>query len=317
VLLRVVGINAGKWRVNCTSTSGGVLLAGTFTFKITAEAGAEGCKQTISEEKTVTTPGCCATGSSYAFGTAPEDSTQQAFGTGVCFNNITEMNCGTTSNNWGWRNEFAGEGQGTFKIYAGGAVGCKNWKKMVGTITVSCANDVVNGGARVMMYMPQQALVGGADLSLLDHHMYVGCKEWAPLMSTTTTTNRKTGVKTTTTTASLDRSPSCTPPAYNAPKDSLSATFLTAFASGSGSGPKCGGSDADNTIMGASSPKGRCGGNCYNVLVPRSETTLRAATVASSGMLVEGCSCSGLYWVYHQSSKDNAKFTYDPVKGVC
>jgi hypothetical protein len=303
VLLRVVGVNAGKWRVNCTSTSGGVLIAGTFTFKITAEAGAEGCKQTVSEEKTVTTPGCCATGSAYAFGT---DDTQQAFGTGVCFNNATEMSCGTTSNNWGWRNEFAGQGTGTFKIYAGGAVGCKNRNKMVGTITVSCAD--VNNDSRVMMYMPQQTLVGGEDLSLLDHHMYVGCKEWAPL--TTTTTNTKT--KVTSITASPERSPSCTPPAYNAPKDSLSTSFVTAFANGTG--PTCGGSAADRTIMGALAPKGRCGGNCYPVLVPAGNTQL---AVASSGMLVQGCKCNGLYWVYHQSSKDNAKFTYDPVQGVC
>lgn len=312
MLLLAAGDRAGQWRVNCSNPSGGAWNAGSFTFSVTAEAGQDDCKNQTTVQERAQLPGCCATGtdSAYAFGRG-WDATDNTipFGNGTCFNKITEMSCGTSSNNWGWRNEFPAEGNGTFSIYAGAAVGCKNSNKMVGTITVACkdyldSTDSTKNGSRVTVYMPDQALVDGASLSLLDHHLYVGCKEWAPLVTTTTTYNTRLKKWVTTTSASLDSSPSCTPPAFGAPKDSLTAVTKDDVTSGAA---KCWSATDDAKI--SSAPKGRCGGNCYHMLVPIGESSV--------GMFVPGCSCSGLYWVYHQSSKSDARYTYNPTEGIC
>jgi hypothetical protein len=306
-------LGAGSYSITCANKdTGKVLPTGTFTVKARAEAGPTDCKGSNSKTATITVVGCCSDGdSAYADGTGKSVSDGSLFGKSTCFN---ENICGTSSN-WGWRNEFGGEGTGKFEIYAGGSasgVGCTNRKKMVGTITLSCANE--GSDARVLAYQPDQKLFNSGsawDLSMLEHHLYVGCKDWADLKASTTD---ETGKLVFTSTPSPLRSPLCNPPSYNAPKSSLS-TATDAYTSVTGGTFTCGGSDADKKLIGAT--KGRCGGNCYSTLVPRPATGVLAAASVGVGMKVPGCNCADVYWVYHQSDKSSVQYIYQPTNGLC
>jgi hypothetical protein len=277
-----------------------VLPTGSFTVTATALAGEEDCKKPNSKTTTITVVGCCSgTGSSYAYGAekTPEGTN---FGTGTCFDDAM---CGTSSN-WGWRNELEA-GTGIFDIYAGASasgVGCTNRDKKVGKITVTCTNaNDGSSNARVLVYRPDQKVFDGTNvnvdaLKLLDHHLYVGCKAWATISTSTSTTLKRT-------TTTVAKSPSCTPPSFNAPKTSLSTATSELVVNG---GFTCGGLEMG--MLGL----GRCGGNSFPMQVlPGTELP------TNPGMLVIGCKCDGIYWVYHQSAKQDAQFIYEPTKGVC
>lgn len=291
------GSPAQSYTVTCRNTNTTkVLPTGTFTVTANAEAGATDCKQTGTKTTTVTVVGCCASGeSSYAYG-AEKKSDGTTFGTGTCFNN--EM---CASGNWGWRNVLE-EGTGIFDIYAGASASatsgeaCTNRNKKVGKIAVTCTNDGPN--ARVVVYQPDQKVLGAngyVSLALLDHHLYVGCKAWATVGTSTSTTLKRT-------TTTVAKSPSCTPPTYNAPKTSLSTATSNLVVNGQFT---CGGGET------ALPDTGRCGGNCWGMLV---ELPVRDKI---TGLKVPGCQCDGIYWVYHQSAKQGAQFIYEPTNGVC
>lgn len=294
------GSPAQSYTVTCRNTdTTKVLPTGSFTVRVTALAGEVGCKQPDSKTTTITVVGCCSgPESSYAYG-AEKKPDGTTFGTGTCFNN--EM-CGT-SGNWGWRNELEA-GTGIFDIYAGASasatsgVACTNRNKRVGKITVTCTNPIDGSGANVVVYKPDQQVFSGGnivDLGLLDHHLYVGCKAWATVGTSTSTTLKRT-------TTTVANSPSCTPPSYNAPKTSLSTATRELVEHGDFT---CGG--GETALPGT----GRCGGNSFGMQV---ELPVRDGI---TGMKVPGCQCDGIYWVYHQSAKQDAQFIYEPTNGVC
>lgn len=113
-------------------------------------------------------------------------------------------------------------------------------------------------------------------LALPSVFIQVGCRDWLDVAETKT----------------VKKTPACTPPSFNAPKDTAKYGAVAALGANTA---QCG----DETITGKGK-RGRCGGQAASMW--QDAQVVSAASAPS--LLVQGCNCDKVVWLMHQSGSN-------------